>query len=298
VRRALAAQLGVAVEEIVLGNGSHELLMLLAQCFAAADDEVVYSEFGFAVFPIATAAVGASARRAPARPLDDAMPRGHDLEAIAALLGPRTRLVYLANPNNPTGTWFGLRALEQFLAQVPPEVPVVLDEAYHEYVTDPGVGSSLALRARFPNLIVTRTFSKAYGLAGLRIGYAVADRGVIDIVNRLRESFNVNGPALLAAERALEDPEHVSQVRERTEAMRNAMTAVISALGLQVAPSQTNFILVDFGRPAAPIEARLLECGVVTRPMGGYGLPTCLRINVGREDENARFLHALKRSLA
>jgi histidinol-phosphate aminotransferase len=177
-------------------------------------------------------------------------------------------------------------------------VPVVLDEAYHEYVTDPGVGSSLALRARFPNLIVTRTFSKAYGLAGLRIGYAVADRGVIDIVNRLRESFNVNGLALLAAERALEDPEHVSQVRVRTEAMRNAMAAVISALGLQVAPSQTNFILVDFGQAAAPIEARLLERGVVTRPMGGYGLPTCLRVNVGREDENARFLHALKRSLA
>jgi histidinol-phosphate aminotransferase len=297
LRRDLATRLGVEVDEVVLGNGSHELLMLLAQCYAAPGDEVVFSEFGFAVFPIATAAVGATPRRAAALSRQAGMPRGHDLDAMAATLSPRTRLVYLANPNNPTGTWFGQAELVRFLQCVPAEVPVVLDEAYHEYVTAAEVGDSVGLRARFPNLVIARTFSKAYGLAGLRLGYAIADRSVIATLNSLRESFNANALAQLAARVALDDGAHVAAVRERTAHARDALSVALRAMGLFVHPSQTNFVLIDFDRPAAPIEARLLQEGVVVRPMGGYGLPTCLRISVGNAHENAAFLAALAHAL-
>lgn len=298
LRGALAAQLGTGSDEICLGNGSHELLMLLAQCFAAPGDEVVHSEFGFAVFAIAAAAVGATARRVSAFPPDHPQPRGHDLAAIAAAVGPRTRLVYLANPNNPTGTWFGQAELEACLRDIPDSVPVVVDEAYHEYVADPAVVSALALRARHPNLIVTRTFSKGYGLAGLRVGYAIADRGTVAILNRLRESFNVGGPSLLAATVALSDPGHVVMTRDQTRTMRDALARELSSLPVQVTPSQTNFLLLDFGRDAAPIERALFERGVVVRPMGGYGLTSCLRVNLGRAEENTRFLAALREELA
>jgi histidinol-phosphate aminotransferase len=297
LRSALASTNGVAVDEIVLGNGSHELLMLLGQCFAGPGDEVVFSEFGFAVFAIATAAVGASPVRVAARALEDSMPRGHDLDSLAAAVGPQTRLVFLANPNNPTGTTFTRAELERFLAQVPSGVPVVVDEAYAEYVDDPAVGSALELRARFPNLIVTRTFSKAYGLAGLRVGYAIADRAVIDIVNRLRESFNVNAIALALAEAALGDPAHVAHVREATRADRDALAAQIGAMGVFVHPSSTNFVLADFARDAASIEQVLLERGVVVRPMAGYGLPTCLRINTGTAGDHARLLEAMAEAI-
>ena len=298
LRRALAAQLGVAADEIVLGNGSHELLMLLAQAFAGPGDPVVFSEFGFAVFPISTATMGARPVRVPALPADHpSAPRGHDLDAIAAAVTEDTKLVFIANPNNPTGTWFSRSALAGFLAKIPPRVPVVVDEAYHEYVTDPDVGSAIELRARFPNLIVTRTFSKAYGLAGLRVGYLVAAADCCNVLNRVRESFNVNGVALALAEAALADPGHVATVRERTQAQIADLSREIRGLGLFVHPSQTNFVLVDFGRDAAPIEAKLLAQGAVVRPMKGYGLPTCLRINNGTTADDAHLLHSLKEAL-
>lgn len=295
LRRALEVRLGVGVDQIALGNGSHELLMLLAQCFAGPGDEVAFSEFGFAVFPIATAAVGATPKRAAARSLDDAMPRGHDLDALAAQLAPKTRLVYLANPNNPTGTWFGRDALLAFLARVPANVLVVLDEAYHEYVDAPEIANGVDLIATHPNLLVTRTFSKGYGLAGLRLGYAVGHPDVIAAVNRLRESFNANALALLAAHVALADPGHVAMVRAHTRGERDRVAARLRDAGLFVHPSQTNFLLVDFREPAGPIEARLMQRGVVVRPMGGYGLPTCLRVSIGRPDENDALVGALVR---
>jgi histidinol-phosphate aminotransferase len=293
LRRALAAHCGVAVDEIVLGNGSHELLMLIAQCFASPGDEVLFSQFGFAVFPIGTAAVGATPVVAPALPTTAPMPRGHDLAALAARLTPRTRLVYVANPNNPTGTWFTKAELAAFLADIPTHIPVVVDEAYHEYVDDPAIGTALELRARFPNLIVTRTFSKGYGLAGLRVGYAVASREAVAIVNRLRESFNVNALALLAAEAALGDQDHVARSRRECAAERERVSARLRARGLAVTPSQTNFVLVDFGSDAVPIERGLFEQGVIVRPMRGYGLPTCLRVTIASPAENERLLAAL-----
>jgi histidinol-phosphate aminotransferase len=294
LKSALAQNLNVAAAQITLGNGSHELLMLIAQCFADASTSVVYSEFGFAVFPIATAAAGARALRVPALARDHATtPLGHDLDAMVQAIRPDTRIVYLANPNNPTGTWFDDAALEQFLMRVPSTTLVVVDEAYAEFVTAPGLSSALQFLSRFPNLVVTRTFSKAYALAGLRVGYAVSAPEVAAIFERLRESFNVNGLGLAAAEAALADQAHVAKGRAWNLTEREWLSERLRARGLRVLPSQTNFVLVDFAREAAPIERVLFERGVIARPMSGYGLPEFLRISIGSRPENERLLDAL-----
>ena len=268
--------------------------MLIAQCFADASVSVAFSEFGFAVFPIATAAAGARAIRVPAFARDHAtMPLGHDLAAIVSAIQPDTRIVYLANPNNPTGTWFDDAALEKFLARVPATTLVVVDEAYQEFVAAPGLSSALQFLRRYPNIVVTRTFSKAYALAGLRVGYAVSAPEVAGVLERLRESFNVNGLALAAAEAALGDGEHVAGAKAWNRAEREWLTQQLRARDLRALPSQTNFVLVDFARDAAPIERALFERGVIARPMGGYGLSEFLRISVGSRAENQRLLEAL-----
>jgi len=294
LKQALAAHLGVAAERIALGNGSHELLMLLAQCFADQSTSVVYSEFGFAVFPIAAACAGAQAIRVAALPPAHATaPYGHDLDAIAAAVRADTRIVFLANPNNPTGTWFSDTQLENLLSRVGPDVLVVVDEAYHEYVDADGPRSSLALAAMHPNLIVTRTFSKAHALAGLRIGYLIANASVVAVIERLRESFNVNGPALVAAQAALADTGHVSRVREWNVDERARLGIGLRSRGYRVLPSQTNFVLVDLQVDATTLESHLFERGVIVRPMGGYGLGHTVRISVGSRAEIERLLDAL-----
>lgn len=294
LKRALAERLLVGTDHIALGNGSHELLMLLAQCFADASTSVVFSEFGFAVFPIATAAAGAQPIRVRALPGDHASaPLGHDLEAMAAAVRADTRLVYLANPNNPTGTWFNDAQLGEFLARIPQSTLVVVDEAYHEYVDAPGLGTALKFAAASPNLVVTRTFSKAYALAGLRVGYLVADPGVVGIIERLRESFNVNGLALAAAEAALSDQTHLDRVRNWTRDERDWLRAGLEQHGYRVLPSQTNFLLVDAGSDADALQAHLLDQGVIVRPMNGYGLGNTIRISIGTRAENGQLLAAL-----
>jgi histidinol-phosphate aminotransferase len=294
LKAALARHLGVTPEQITLGNGSHELLMLIAQCFADASTSIVYSEFGFAVFPIATAAAGAQPIRVPALArYHGAMPLGHDLDAMSRAIRGDTRIVYIANPNNPTGTWFGDEAFDAFIAKMPANVLVVVDEAYHEYVGDRTLTSALRLLQRCPNLIVTRTFSKAYALAGLRVGYAVSDRSVAAMLERLRESFNVNGLALAAAEAALSDQDHIAKAKAWNLAEREWLAQRLVARGLRVLPSQTNFVLIDFGRDAGPVEGALFAKGVIARPMGGYGLPEFLRVSVGSRTENERLLDAL-----
>lgn len=298
LRRALAARFDHPLQGVVLGNGSHELLIQLAQCYAGAGDEVLFSQFGFAVFPIAAMAVGATPVSAPALALDDPMPRGHDAVTLAAHIGPRTRLVYLANPNNPTGTWLSLAAVETLLARAAGHALVVVDEAYQEYVTEGGPKSAVGLLAKHPHLVVTRTFSKVHGLAGLRVGYALCHADVAAAIERFRETFNVNGVAQAAALAALHDDDHVERTRLHNAAERTSMRAALIAMGLRVAPSHGNFLLVDFGREAAPLEAALMAHSVVVRPMGGYGLPTCLRITVGSVDENARLLAAMRKVLA
>lgn len=293
LKAALAAKLGVDTTQIALGNGSHELLMLLGQCFAGASTSVVFSQYGFAVFAIAAAATGAQSVRVPALPPDHpSAPLGHDLEALAAAVRPDTRLVYLANPNNPTGTWFDDATLETFLGRVPRGVIVVVDEAYHEYVDAPGLTSALRFLPRHPNVVVMRTFSKAHALAGLRVGYAVGHASTITVIEQLRESFNVNNVALAAAEAALGDDDHVRRVCAFAREERNWLAGRLRERGWRVLPSQTNFVLVDFGRDAGEIEAQLFRHAVVVRPMVGYGLPTCLRISVGTRAENEHLLAA------
>jgi histidinol-phosphate aminotransferase len=272
--------------------------MQLAQAFAGPDAGVLASEFGFAVYAIAARAAGAPVRAVRALPPEAAMPRGHDLDAFAAAIDAGTRLVYLCNPNNPTGTWFGTPALRSFLARVPAQVLVVVDEAYLEYVDDPALESALGLLGEFPNLVVTRTFSKAYGLAGLRVGYACAHPGLLSVLERLRESFNVGIPGLAGAEAALGDLEHLRRAREFNAGERAWLAGALAKRNLKGAPSQTNFLLVDFRRPAAPVEAALVGQGVVPRPMAGYGLPECLRLTLGTRADNLRLLAALDRALA
>ena len=293
LKRALAARHGLPVARFLLGNGSHELLMQFAQVFAGPGQEVIASQFGFAVYALAAQAAGATLRVATALPRGHAMAHGHDLDAFAAALTPATRLVYLANPNNPTGTWFDADALAAFMRRVPTNVLVVVDEAYAEFVDAPGHASALLLLDAHPNLIVTRTFSKAYALAGLRVGYAVAHPGLIAVMERVSESFNVNMVGLAAATAALDDEAHLQSSLARNAEQRAMLAEGLRQRGWFVYPSQTNFLLVEFGERTPSVEAALLEQGVVVRPMAGYGLPECLRITVGNADENLRLLAAL-----
>jgi histidinol-phosphate aminotransferase len=294
LKRALAARHGVTTGNIVLGNGSHELLMQFAQVFAGPGSEVLCSQYGFAVYALAAQAAGAELRIAPALPRTHAQARGHDLAAIAAAVTPATRVLYLANPNNPTGTWFGGDALAALLAGLRDDVLVVVDEAYAEFADAPDYASALFLLSRHPNLMITRTFSKAYALAGLRVGYALAHPGLVAVLERVRESFNVNSLGLAAAEAALGDDAYLQSTLARNATQRAELAAALARRDCFVHPSQTNFLLVEFGPRAQAIETTLLAAGVVVRPMTGYGLPECLRITVGSADDNRRLLDALE----
>lgn len=294
LRAALAERHGLAADQFVIGNGSHELLMLLAQCFVGPGQVVMYSQFAFAVFALAAAGVGAPGVCVPALPREHASaPLGHDLQAMARALREDVRLVYLANPNNPTGTWFELAALRAFLAAVPEHVLVVVDEAYGEYMEAAGLVSARTLLAAHPNLVVTRTFSKAYALAGLRVGYLMAHASVAAVLERLRESFNVNNVALAAATAALADAAHLRRSVDFNREERSWLAAGLKARGYATLPSQTNFLLLDAAGDATALEQRLYARGVIVRPMGGYGLPGMLRISVGSRRDNARLLEAL-----
>jgi histidinol-phosphate aminotransferase len=297
LKSALAAHHDHPTAGIILGNGSHELLMQLAQVFAGPDAGVLVSRHGFAVYPIAAAAVDAPLSVAPALPVDAPMALGHDPEAMLAAVGPETRLVYFANPNNPTGTWWTGEQLERFVLALPRHVVCVVDEAYAEFVTDPAWRSAIELLPRCPRLAVTRTFSKIHGLAALRIGYALGAPALISLVERVRESFNVNQLGLAAAEAALSDQAHIERVRQNNAREREWLGEALRERGLWVGPSQGNFVLVRFGPDCARVDAGLLARGVVVRPMIGYGLPEYLRITVGLRADNERLLAALDETL-
>jgi histidinol-phosphate aminotransferase len=298
LKAALAARHGVQTGQLLLGNGSHELLMQLAQVFAGPGTEVVHPQYGFAVFGLAALASGATSRLAPALAVDAAMPLGHDVDALLRAITSATRLVYIANPNNPTGTWLDRGTLERFVDAVPAEVILVVDEAYAEMADAPDYASALSLIAAHPNLVVTRTFSKAYALAGLRCGYAVAAPGLVAVMERVRESFNVNSLALAACEAALADAEHLAWTCARNAEQRAWLAGALGSRGVTVLPSQTNFVLARFGERMQQVEAALLDRDVVLRPMGGYGLPDYSRITVGSADENRRLLTAIDEVLA
>jgi len=298
LKAALAGKLGVEVEQITLGNGSNDVLELVARAFLSPASAAVFSEHAFAVYPIVTQAVGARPVVVPAHDGSRGPRYGHDLETMAKAITPDTRVVFIANPNNPTGTYLGRTELEGFLRTLPDTVLAVVDEAYFEYVGQPDYPDALEWLPRLPNLIVTRTFSKAYGLAGLRVGYAVSSLEVADLLNRVRQPFNVNTPALEAARAALADAEHLQQTVALNDAGLRFLEAALTARQLNWIPSVGNFITVDMGRPAAPLYQALLREGVIVRPIANYGLPNHLRVTVGSEAENQTFLRALDRVLA
>lgn len=297
LKRALAARHGVGAECITLGNGSNDVLVLLAECFLTPGRAAVYSRYAFAVYPLAVQATGASHRIADALPADAPQPLGHDLTAMAACVDPATRLVFIANPNNPTGTWLEAGALEGFIADLPSDVVVVIDEAYSEYVDAPAYPDASRWLARYPNLVVTRTFSKAFGLAGLRLGYALSSPDIADLLNRIRQPFNTSVVAQTAALAALGDKAHLARAVALNASERARVGAACAALGLGVVPSVGNFLLVDLGREAMPLFEALLREGVIVRPVGNYGLPRHLRISIGLPAENDRLLAALGRVL-
>lgn len=298
LRTRLAARHGVEFEQVTLGNGSNDVLVLLAETFLTPEHEAVYSQYAFAVYPLAVQAASATARVARAYSPAHVMPLGHDPMAIRAAIGPATRIIFLANPNNPTGTWMNGPELEALIAAVPPEVIVVLDEAYHEYSAVEGVPDGVAWLAKYPNLVVVRTFSKAHGLAGLRVGYALSHPDVADLLNRVRQPFNVSVAGLAAATAALDDRDHLATTlalnREGLARLREGLTA----LGLKVLPSAGNFVLCDLGRPAAAVNDALLRRGVIVRPVGNYALPNHLRITTGTAQQIERLLAALKAALS
>jgi histidinol-phosphate aminotransferase len=293
LKAALADQLRCEPDRITLGNGSNDVLELLARCFVTPAEQVLFSRHAFAIYALVTQALGAGARIAEPNSADHERPYGHDLTALRSLVDDHTRLIFIANPNNPTGTWLGADELEAFIDSLPTQVIVVVDEAYHEYVQAPDYRSSVAWLERYPNLVVTRTFSKAYGLAGLRVGFSISHPQVAELLGRLRQPFNVNLPGQAAAAAALRDHAHL----QRSLALnRTEMTRVVEALagiGLRSIPSVANFLCVEFGDRSGAVYEGLLRRGVIVRPVANYGLPRHLRITIGTAQENSRLLQLL-----
>jgi len=292
LKQALAKKYGCAMECITLGNGSNDVLVLLAEAFLAPGLEAVYSQYGFAVYPIAIQATGAKGVCVPALSQDSPMGLGHDLTAMARAVNERTRVVFVANPNNPTGTWVEARALEAFIAAMPPHVLVALDEAYFEYTAGMPLQNGIEWLERFPNLVVFRTFSKAYGLAGVRVGYAVSHPSVADMLNRVRQAFNVSSVGLAGAAAALDDATHVAAAVNVAIAERARVAARLRELGTKVVPSAGNFLLLHAGANARARFDDLLHKGIIVRPVGNYQLAEHLRVTLGTAGQNDRFLRA------
>ena len=289
LKAALCRKFGVKPEQLVVGNGSNDILEIASQAFLGPGTSAVYAQHAFAVYPLATRARGARGIEVPAKHF------GHDLEAMAAAISVDTRIVFIANPNNPTGTFLPGEAIEAFLRAVSPDVLVVLDEAYTEYLAPAQRYDAIAWVERFPNLLVSRTFSKAYGLAGLRVGYAIAHPEVADLMNRVRQPFNVSSVALAAAEAALGDDEFLAQSAELNRRGMEQLTTAFAALGLEWIESAGNFVTFKIG-DAAAINRALLRQGVIVRPIAGYGMPHWLRVSIGLPEDNARFIAALRQA--
>lgn len=287
LKNAIAERLQVAPAQITLGNGSNDVLDLLARTFVGPGDEVVYSQYAFLVYPLVTKAVGGVEVVTPARDW------GHDLDAMSRAVNGRTKMVFVANPNNPTGTYVDRGALTRFVDSVPEHVVVVVDEAYFEYVWVDDYPNALDLLAERPNLVATRTFSKIYGLAGLRVGYGIASEEITDLLNRVRQPFNVNTWAQVAALAALDDAEHVKRCAGANHAQLARLAAFCEARNLGFIPSVANFLSVDFGPRCKEIYQALLHKGIIVRPLDNYGMPDHLRITTGRDHEMDELFAAL-----
>jgi histidinol-phosphate aminotransferase len=299
LKKVLSERLGVPTDWITLGNGSNDILELSARAVAQLGDDIIFSRHAFAVYPLASQAVGA--RAVEVAPTDI---YGHDLSAMLDAIvasGDKAKLVFVANPNNPTGSYLTAKEIEDFLVAVPPHVVVVLDEAYNEYLTPEQRYDAIAWVKRFPNVILSRSFSKAYGLAGLRIGYGVAQPALTDLLNRIRQPFNVNSLAQAAAIAAFQDFEFLQQGYELNRAGFAQLTQAFDELGLTYLSSAGNFVLVKVGDDddaGAQMNLSLLKRGIIVRPVGNYGLPQWLRISIGLPEENAIFINALREILS
>lgn len=292
LKKAIAAHVGVQENQLTIGNGSNDVLDLAARFSLSPGAQAIISEHAFVVYSLATVSAGGELVVVPAQDY------GADLAGFLDAVTDNTALIFLANPNNPTGTWVAEAELVAFLEAVPEHVWVVLDEAYREYVDAPGYPDGLALQRRYANLIVTRTFSKIYGLAALRIGYGVASEHATELMNRARQPFNVNALAMAAAQAALMDQEFVAESRQANKDGMVTLLAGIAALGCDHIPSVGNFVSIDVGGPALPVFDALLKEGVIVRPVAEYGLPRHVRVTVGLPEENQRFLDALSRVLS
>ncbi len=297
LKQKLAEKLDVAMVQITLGNGSNDVLDLIARVFLGPGRSAVFSQYAFAVYPISVQAVGAEARIAPAHDGKQGPKYGHDLSAMLDRVADNTAVVFIANPNNPTGTYVSRQELKDFLQNLPERVIAVVDEAYFEYVEKDDYPDSLSWLGQFPNLIVTRTFSKAYGLAGLRVGYALSNPQIADLLNRVRQPFNVNNVALAAAVAALDDSAHLQASRALNEEGKAQLEAAFQQRGLDYIPSVGNFVTVDMGREGEPVFHALLKEGVIVRPVANYGMPGHLRVSIGTREENQTFIDALDRVL-
>jgi histidinol-phosphate aminotransferase len=286
LREAVSNKFGVAHDQIVFGNGSNDILELVARAYLSSDSETIYSQHAFAVYPLVTQAMGAKGVVIPAKDF------GHDLSAMLAAVTDKTRLIIIANPNNPTGTLLGKAALYRFLKQVPQHVLVILDEAYDEYLSAEYKSEAIGWLKEFENLVISRTFSKAYGLAGLRIGFGLCHAEVADMMNRVRQPFNVNSVAQAAAVASLADDDFVARSYALNQAGMAQLKHGFDQLGLTYIPSFANFISVKVG-DAAGINQKLLQQGVIVRPVANYEMPEYLRVSIGLFSENAKFLEVL-----
>jgi histidinol-phosphate aminotransferase len=296
LKQVLAKKNQVPDNWITLGNGSNDILELATRSVAQMGSEIIFSKHAFAVYPLATQAVGAKAIVIDPTPED----LGHDLVAMLAAITENTKLIFVANPNNPTGSFIPGQKIEQFLSQVPSHIVVVLDEAYNEYLKPEQQYDAIAMVRNYPNLIVSRSFSKAYGLAGLRLGYAVSQEELTDLMNRIRQPFNVNSLAQAAAIAALQDTEFLERGAKLNQAGYEQLTQAFEQMHLHYLPSAGNFILVQVGeddQAGTRVNLELLKQGVIVRPVDNYGLPKFLRVSIGLPQENAAFLVALKKAL-
>lgn len=291
LKKSLANKYHISVDMITLGNGSNDLLELIARAFITSDLAVMFSQYAFAVYPIVTQAIGATMQIVPAKNW------GHNLEEMLKQITEKTRVIFIANPNNPTGTWLKKNELQTFLENVPKNVIIVLDEAYNEYIENADYPNSLEWLEKHPNLIITRTFSKAYGLASLRVGYSISNPQIADLLNRVRQPFNVNSFALKAADIALTDEAHLKQAFSLNQQGMKQFEAAFEKMGLNYIPSAGNFITVDVKKNGGEIYQKLLQEGIIVRPIGNYGMPTFLRISIGLSEENNRCIQALEKVL-
>ncbi len=291
LRRALAEHWQVSPEEIVLGNGSNEIIDLLVKACVREGEEVLMSNPSFLMYEKFVAAAGGKIRKIPLQNLQ------HDLEALAQAVTPKTKIIFLDHPHNPTGSILEHETFASWLKKLPEDLLVILDEAYGEFIRSPSAVKALVFKEASPPVVMLRTFSKAYGLAGLRVGYGIMKRELADILNTIRQPFNVNTLGQIAAKAVLEDKGYLARVQETIWQGIDFLYTALRKLGLSPYPSQANFILVDLKRPARPVYEALLRKGIIVRSMEAYGFPNCLRISIGLPQENASFIQALEEVL-